>query len=158
MNKGITDILEQTEASRERLEDALEGLTTEQMSAPGVMGDWSVKDILGHIAVWQSRLVRLLFQLARQQKPQWDMRDVDGINAQIYAQQKERPLDQVLEDFEGVFEQVCLRLEALREPDLARRFGDANLAQIIAANTYEHDDEHAAQISAWRSQLPPTVT
>lgn len=151
----IADILEQTEASRERLEDALEGLTAEQMIAPGVMGDWSIKDILAHVAAWQSRLVRLLFQIARQQKPQWDMADVDGINAQIYAQQKERLLERVLEDFEGVYEQVCLRLEALPAAALARRVGDVTLAQIIAANTYEHDDEHAMQIVAWRSQLPP---
>jgi len=153
----IADILEKTEASREQLDLALEGLTPAQMEMPGVMGAWSVKDILAHIAVWQSRLVRLLFQLARQQKPQWDIRDVDGINAQIYAQQKDRPLDLVLEDMEGVFEQVCLRLETLREADLARRVGNVSLAEIIAANTYEHDDEHTAQIMAWRSQLPPAA-
>jgi len=157
MAMQIADILEKTEASREQLDLALDGLSPEQMGMPGVMGVWSVKDILAHIAVWQSRLVRLLFQLARQQKPQWDMRDVDGINAQIYAQQKDRPLDLVLEDMEGVFEQGCLRLEALREADLVRRVGNATLAEIIAANTYEHDDEHAAQIAAWRSQLPPAA-
>ena len=71
---------------------------------------------------------------------------MDGINAQIYAQQKDRPLDLVLEDMEGVFEQVCLRLETLREADLARRVGNVTLAEIIAANTYEHDDEHLSLI------------
>ncbi len=152
----VADILERTEASRERLEAALDGLTPEQMEAPSaMMGGWSVKDILAHVAAWQARLARVLFQIARQQKPQWDIRDVNGINAQIYAQQKDRPLDLVLEDFDGVYEQVYLRLESLREADLARRLGNNSLAQIIAANTYEHDDEHTEQIVAWRAQLPP---
>ena len=150
----IAEILEKTETSRGQLEAMLEGLTLEQMETPGVMEGWSVKDILAHIAAWQARLARVLFQIARQQKPQWDIRDVDGINAQIFAQQKERPLDLVLADFDGVYDQVYLRLETLREADLTRRLGDVSLAEIIAANTYEHDDEHAAQISAWRAQLP----
>lgn len=136
--------------SRARLLATIDGLSPEAMVQPGAAGDWSVKDVLAHIAAWQSRLVRLLFQLPRQAKPQWDARDVDGINAQIYDQQKDRALDLVLADFHGVYEQVRLRVAGLDEATLQRRIGQVTLAQIIRANADEHDDEHAAQLAAWR--------
>ena len=137
-------------ASRARLLATIDGLTPEEMVQPGAAGGWSVKDVLAHIAAWQSRLVRLLFQLPRPAKPQWDTRDVDGINAQIYDQQKDRALDLVLADFHGVYEQVRLRVAGLDEAALQRRIGQVTLAQIIRANADEHDDEHAVQLAAWR--------
>lgn len=140
-------------AGRARLLAAIDGLSPEEMVQPGAAGDWSVKDVLAHIAAWQSRLVRLLFQLSRNQKPQSDGRDVDTINAEIYAQQKDRALDLVLADFHGVYEQVRLRVAALDDQALGRRIGPATLEEIIRSDTDEHDDEHAAQLAAWRQAM-----
>lgn len=146
------ELLNVMAASRARLLATIDGLTPDEMVQPGAADGWSVKDVLAHIAAWQSRLVRLLFQLPRQAKPQWDTRDVDGINAQIYDQQKDRTLDVVLADFHGVYEQVRLRVAALDEPALQRRIGRVTLEQIIRANADEHDDEHTAQLAVWRQQ------
>ena len=140
-------------ASRTRLLAAIDGLSPAEMVQPGVVDDRSVKDLLAHLAAWQSRLVRLLFQLSRNQKPQSDGRDVDTINAEIHAQQKDRALDLVLADFHGVYEQVRLRVAALDDQALGRRVGRATLEEIIRSDTDEHEDEHAAQLAAWRQAI-----
>lgn len=141
-------------ASRTRLLAAIDGLSPAEMVQPGVVDDRSVKDLLAHLAAWQSRLVRLLFQLSRDQKPSVDTRDADTINAEIYTQQKDRALDLVLADFHGVYQQVRLRVAALDDQTLRRRIGQTTLAALIRASTDEHDDEHAAQLMAWRQRAP----
>lgn len=139
-------------ASRTRLLAAIEGLPPEDMLQPGVVGDWSVKDVLAHVAAWQSRLVRLLFQLSRHQRPPPDHRTLDEVNAEIYAQQKDRALDLILADFHGVYEQVRLRVTQLDDQVLRQRIGQSTLAEIIRSDTDEHEDEHAAQLAAWRQR------
>ena len=146
------EILDKITTSREQLLIAIENITPEQMMTPGVNGDWTLKDILAHLAAWQSRLVRLLFQLERRQKPQWDVRDLDGMNAETYANQKDRSLDAVLADFYEVYDQVITRVENLDARALAQRIGNAILTDIIAANTYEHDEEHIPQIESWKEK------
>lgn len=140
-------------ASRTRLLAAIEGLTPDDMLQPGAVDDWSVKDVLAHIAAWQSRLVRLLFQLSRNQKAQTDRRTLDEINAEIYARQKDRALDLVLADFHGVYEQVRLRVAQLDDEALRQRIGQSTLQEIIRSDTDEHEDEHAAQLVAWRQRM-----
>ena len=39
------------------------------MIQPGVVGQWSLKDILVHLTLWEAELVTLLFQARQGQKP-----------------------------------------------------------------------------------------
>ncbi|MDH7484968.1 MAG: DinB family protein [Anaerolineae bacterium] len=47
------DFLAQLDADRQRLLQAIEGLSDEEMTAASAVGEWSVQDILGHIAAWE---------------------------------------------------------------------------------------------------------
>ncbi|MGD8586077.1 MAG: ClbS/DfsB family four-helix bundle protein, partial [Chloroflexota bacterium] len=55
LNKG--KILARIRTERRRLEQNLELLDEAQMLRPGVVGDWSVKDILAHLADWECRFL-----------------------------------------------------------------------------------------------------
>ena len=152
-------LLEAIQKERATLEAALAGLTLEQMTAPGVMGEWSVKDILGHIAMWESRLVTLLYSIERGVAPKMlRSSDVDKVNAESYAEQRERPFDRVLADFHAVHAQLLKRLDKLEERDLSgpKRFewmeGEP-LEKLVAADTFEHYAEHRPMIEAWRQNL-----
>ncbi len=152
-------LLEAIQKERAALEAALAGLTPEQMTAPGVMGEWSVKDILGHIAMWESRLVTLIYSIERGVAPKMlRSSDVDKVNAESYAEQRERPLERVLADFHAVHAQLLKRLDKLEERDLSgpKRFewmeGEP-LERLVAADTFEHYAEHRPLIEAWRQNL-----
>jgi uncharacterized protein (TIGR03083 family) len=154
-----SELLVLIQKERSDFEAALAGLTPEQMTAPGVMGEWSVKDILGHIAMWESRLVTILYSVERGVAPKMlRSSDVDKVNAESYAEQRERPFDRVLADFHAVHAQLLKRLDTLEECDLSdpKRFewmeGEP-LEKLVAADTFEHYAEHRPMIEAWRQNL-----
>jgi uncharacterized protein (TIGR03083 family) len=158
MNKGI--LLETIQKEREAFEASFADLTPEQMTMPSAMGEWSVKDILGHIAMWESWLVTLLYSIERGVAPKLPRSsDVDKINAQSYAEQRERPEERVVADFHAVHAQLLKRLDVVKERDLTdpQRFSWAKgrpLEEFVANNTYEHYAEHRPAIEAWHLQLP----
>ncbi len=51
----ITVALERIEASWRELTEALAGIPEERLTEPGVAGEWSVKDLMGHIAFWDEQ-------------------------------------------------------------------------------------------------------
>lgn len=156
MNKK--EILERLESERERFLDALEGLTDEDLQIPGVVGEWSIKDVLIHISRWEAELVKLLFQVRQGQKPtsmHFTQVDVDQTNQAWFDESRERPLHLALEDFHAVRNQTILRVEAFSERDLTDpdRYQWANkrpLAEWVASDSFDHEAEHLEQILTWR--------
>jgi hypothetical protein len=156
MNKR--DLISDIEREREQLNAVLARVPAERMTEPGVAGDWSVKDVLAHLAVWSSRAVTVMFQAERGGKlqvPQYTSPDWAELNAKDYDAQKDRPLDRILADYHGVHSQLIKRLQAWPdEPALfdSRRFPvlkGESLGAWVRSNSAEHDAEHREQIEAW---------
>lgn len=152
-------VMDALEDEREKFMEAIDGLTEAQMIEPGVSGDWSIKDILYHLSMWEAELVRLLWQASHGDKPttaQIVGEPVDTVNAVWYAQGKDRPLERVLDDFAAVRKQTVRRVEALSDKDFddPRRYPWLNerpLWDWIATDSFEHESEHAEQIRQWRA-------
>ena len=104
----------------DHLQSTLDGLDEEQMLLPGVNGDWSVKDVLAHIAAWHSHLITSMFKIEKGVKPDGVETDaeIDRLNAQFYAAQKDRPFENVWDDFESSYYQLLKRLETWSEEAL----------------------------------------
>jgi uncharacterized protein (TIGR03083 family) len=152
------ELLEAIQKGRAELEAALDGLTPGQMTAPGASGEWSVKDILGHITMWESRLVTTLYAIERGATPKMfhTPAEVDQANAESYAEQRDRPLERTLSDFHAAHAQLLKRLERVKEGDLTdpKRFrwmeGEP-LERLVASDTFAHYAEHRPAIEARRS-------
>jgi hypothetical protein len=152
------DILSSLKASREAMLEAVDGLDAAAMCEPGVIGDWSVKDILVHLSLWEAELVTLLWQARQGRKPttaQLSPESVDELNARWYPLHKDRALDRVLEDFHAVRRQTARRVEAfsdeeLADPELFPWLEGESLERWVAADSYGHEAEHRPQILAWR--------
>jgi hypothetical protein len=156
MNKN--ELISQIKNERQQLDETLSNVTSDAMTVPGVSGDWSVKDILAHLAVWYSRAVTALFQAergTRLQRPQSSMPDWSDVNARDYESQKDRPLDRILADYHGSHAQLIKRLEAWKDEAVLfdkRRFPELegySLADYVWSDSGEHDAEHRAQIEPW---------
>lgn len=151
------ELLKALEDSREQFMTLIEDLADEDMQIPGVVGEWSIKDILIHISRWEAELVKLLWQVQQNQKPSsllLNNVNVDEINDRWYQESQSRPLGRVLDDFESVRLQTMLRVEDFSDQELTdqKRYpwmhGDP-LWKWIAADSYEHDAEHAEDIRIW---------
>ncbi len=53
-------ILNKVQAEYQALEDLLVSLDGWQLTTPGIVGEWSIKDVLAHLTVWQKRLLLIL--------------------------------------------------------------------------------------------------
>jgi len=157
MNKN--ELLVQLEKSREEFLEAIDGLSEEEMQAPGVTGAWSIKDILIHLARWEAELIKLLWQARQGLRPtsaHFSGEDVDTINARWYSESQDRSLQSALEDFHGVRNQTIRRAEEITEKELndAHRLAwlkSRPLWEWIESDSFGHEAEHAAEIIAWRA-------
>ncbi|MER3398791.1 MAG: hypothetical protein C4316_09755 [Chloroflexota bacterium] len=155
------ELIQHISREYERLKRLLAGVEPEQLAAEPVLNGWTVKDILAHLAVWQSITVTNLFRLERGQPLLYvnlDPKKVDELNARFYQELKDWPPERVLGDLEGSYRQLINRISLLSEEELndPRHFKQLRgrpLWQLIAANTYEHYAEHLPVLEAWRQRL-----
>jgi hypothetical protein len=121
--------LEQVNASWQQFMQAIDGIPEERMTEPGVVGDWSVKDALAHVAYWDDP----------------DLPDSGGdwqpINEREAANRANWSLADVRRNLEETHERLLAALRAKPDIDPEQVRGD-----------WEHYDEHAAEIRAWRER------
>ncbi len=154
------EILDALEDERENFLDAIDGLTDDALLAPGIVGDWSVKDLLFHITMWEAELVKLLWQAAQGLQPSaifFEDRSVDEVNAGWAAEGRDRDFDRIWDDLQSVRKQTIRRLSSFKDNDLndPQRYPwlkDHPLCEWIAENSFGHEKEHTAQIKEWRSR------
>lgn len=118
------------------------------MIQPGVTGTWSVKDILAHLVAWE-RLFLDWYRTGIQGCSPATMpvgmsqSAMDTLNQQIYEENQQRGLDDIIAEFHASYQQVVTVIETIPERDMFahRRFkwtGDLTLADYIAGNTCNH--------------------
>ena len=128
------------------------GLSEAEMLTHGVQGDWSVKDVLVHLAAWEKLLLDRLGYIFTGQEPQypamstWD--DIHRFNAQVYEENRDRPLTSAVIEFRSLYQGVMTVLEALTDEQLNQTYtydfpdDHLSLLQFIRANTIDHYREH----------------
>jgi len=160
MNKA--EVLRELAEGRAAFMEALNGLSDEDLLQDGVIGEWSIKDVLFHLTMWEAELVKLLWQVSQNQVPStihFSEASDEEINRDWVNLGQERPLDQVWQDFHAVRKQTVRRVEALSPGDFddPQRFPwlkGQPLSTWIAGSSFQHEAEHAEQIRLWRENLP----
>lgn len=151
-------ILDELRSKYAALEGILAPLDEAQMTTPGVIGNWSIKDILAHISSWQHRLLAWLHAARHNEEPTISGPDseeeMDRLNEQFYKENRSRPLADVLGGFRSSYLQIVEAVQAMPEEDLIdpQRFSWLNgdsLRQLVAGDTYDHYQEHRQQIEEW---------
>ena len=151
-------LLAELEAARNDLLDTLEGLPPDKMQITGVVGFWSVKDVLAHLVAWESETVTALNQAQNKRVPSiMNIDDIDGWNDQQYERNARRSLEAILDDFEGVHKMLFKMLSDFDETRLFdvrqyRWMEGEPLAYLIEENVTLHEREHAESIRVWRSE------
>ncbi len=123
-------------------------------------GGWTVKDALAHIAAWE----RILFDFHIAGKPfdlvtglrsaEYRVTSFDEVNAHLYNRFKDLSPADVRQLVLDTHHELMAVLEAFPEEDLYQphpELSTGEAAQLtwfdyIAANTYEHYEEHLAEL------------
>lgn len=150
------DLREHIQQSYGQLMELVSSLSEEQVTTPGVNGAWSVKDNLAHLTVWQNYTLASLRAIPTGQKPDAfapGLETEDEKNEHFYQQNKDRSLKEVLADLQEGYQGVLDALGGLSEQSLNEPFPWSKQGNVvwesIAGNTYEHYEEHRANVLHW---------
>lgn len=149
--------IETLRRSRQAWEDALAAISKEERAVPGFAGEWSLKDVVAHIAWYEREMVGILRARRFVGSDLWEQ-ELEARNAEIHALNALRlPADVFAE--EGVlYEEMMALLDALDEQALNQAAAFPGMPaewmpwEVIASNTYEHYDDHLAQAKAWAAR------
>ena len=150
---------------RARWEALLAEVGQARLTEPAVAGDWSVKDVLGHLAAyhrfWGARLRAEATGVPPTPRELFDTELVperfaseEEQNAAIRARYAPLPADEVLAKWREASDLLEQGVAALPDDAFATpgRFpwaGDRPLAEAMAGDTYRHAAEHAVGVRAW---------
>jgi hypothetical protein len=133
--------------------DAVDGLPDEAMTAPGVVGDWSVKDILAHVTTWEEEsLHHLPLILSGGRPPLYSVAygGLDAFNALQHERRRDLPLDEVLRQLQETHRRLVDYVEAAPEDLLSR---ETRFRRRLRLDTYSHYPEHTRAILEWRERV-----
>lgn len=140
----VADLLARIEESWSTFLASLDDLTEEQLLDPGAVGEWSLKELHGHIAFWDD-LGRENAALALSGRPrQFD--DFEALNQADHEARRSRSLAEERAAMHQAHAALVADLEERAE------LGAAAIDSAIAGSTYEHYDEHTADVRAWRNR------
>jgi hypothetical protein len=116
------------------------------MMEPGVVGDWSVKDILAHVVIWEEETLKALpLMIDGKQPPRYG--GVDRFNAEQSALKRGLTLSQALQQLDQTHRRLLAYLQTVPESYFAE---ETRLRRRLRLDTYGHYPEHTASIVAWR--------
>jgi hypothetical protein len=145
MNRA--QLLERLDLAWAELGDSFAGLSEAAMAEPGVVGDWSVKDLLGHVTTWEEEALKALPALMEGQKSLGYSR-VNRFNAEQVEHKKGMALAQVLREMADPHGRIMALARGVAERHFER---DTPFRQRLRWDAYSHYREHARAILAWRA-------
>lgn len=150
-------LLQRLQQERERLLQALEGLSEEELCLPNAVGEWSMKDLLGHIADWEGMFTEEVVRVHDEQPPVEPWREgINRLNAKLAAKKKDLPLQEIREEFFRVRQELVNTIESLPKEMLHKKVSVGRMQRNIqwyVAEAWKHDQEHLPDIRAWQRQL-----
>lgn len=157
---GKDNLLAQIRAEHASWRALLEEIGEERMEQPGPMGDWTFKDLVAHLGGWRERTLRRLEAGPDGEEPPtlWpgNLTDDDEANAWIYEQNRNRPLHDVLADYDASFGRLAVAIAALPDADITTpgRFRWMEGRALAEADFFGHlHEEHDPSIRAWLAGL-----
>jgi len=138
---------------------AVNQIPLEDWEQAGFCGDWSLKDVIAHIAWYEREMIHLLETRRFEGSELWEL-PTDERNAQIYLLKKDQPLTQVLASAIMTYKQLLPLLEQISAAELLDPAAFAGMPpewtprQILAGSTHLHYDEHRQQAEAWAKNHP----
>jgi hypothetical protein len=141
----VRALLGRIDAGWREVLSALDGIPEDRLEEPGACGNWSIKNLMGHLAFWDAHVLEEIDSaLAGQLEAEVDFQ---ALNDADQAEREGRTLREEREAMQQAHAAVIARLEGVIGVDTAR------LDQAIGRHTYAHYAAHARDIQRWRHRV-----
>lgn len=119
-------LLETIEVEHNALEGLLAGLSAVQITQPGVVGEWSVKDVLAHLLEWQQMVLSWHSAGLKGKVPAvpaegLNWAQIPLLNQQIYEKHRKRPLADIQKEFKASHRKMLSTIQGLSDEELFTR-------------------------------------
>lgn len=152
MDERIAALLADADAARDEASAALGDADPTLLTAPGLIGEWSARELVAHLAHWDDWASTCLDAASRGTLAELasDSWDVDAQNAAVAEQVASLPMSAVRDGEAQSYQRFVDRLSALHPSllDLAAPWG-GTVETIVRENGPDHYAEHAAHLRAW---------
>ena len=145
-------VLGNIRTARATWEAALTSLNDDQITQPGA-GGWSIKDIIAHLTWHEREMIGVVQAHALVGSEMWGW-PLDERNHAIYLANRDRSLPEVRQEAGQVYALLLQSLETLSDEDLNDPAGFPGMPEdwqpwkLIAENTWEHYQDHLADVQA----------
>jgi uncharacterized protein (TIGR03083 family) len=145
-----TELLERVRAARGEMERALEGLSEEDATHPGLNPNWSVRDALSHVVAWEIEAANAIegIRAGTYAARPFDRESIDRFNEAAVAERRSRTFAQVRAEFDDAHLRLTGVLEALPD-EIEERTPVYKFAEGAG---FKHLSHHAAQIEEWKKK------
>lgn len=145
-------LLEELEEARAAFLSALDDVDADLVLVPGVVGDWSVRDLVVHVAAWAEHATAAigLATSGRGEDFAYSTGDTDRMNAEHQAEAQRTAPGRALEREDAAFNAMREAVSALDPELLSLRLGNGDSVEdVIRYDGPDHYAEHTAHLRSW---------
>jgi uncharacterized protein (TIGR03083 family) len=164
--------LERLRAARERLLNSFAGVDSQELSSEPTAGDWTVKDLLGHVVSWNEEFRACIRSIQQGGHPGFERSisgedDFDRWNQEQAAQKRAWTWERILADLERDYQEAVDLILGLEPGDLRKRgvtpwkqaavkrpaeisTADTESIETLITYHWRHMNQHARMIERWR--------
>lgn len=139
-------LLRRIESRWAAFNQATAGLRDDALQEPGVVGEWSVKDLIAHVAAWEEETLEALPVIMEGERPP-RYGDVDAFNARLNEANSRLSLDEARRALETSHQRLLSFLADVPERWYAT---ETRFRHRLRLDTWGHYPEHTEAILAWR--------
>ena len=148
----VQELLAGLAAARDEFRAAVSDIDPALRTTPGLVGEWSARDLLAHVGYWSGHAAESLHRAEQGELNEFGRDDlsVDDRNDVVTRVARETDYATVASREEGAYEAFVARLAAVDPELLSDRDADGDtLEEIIAFDGADHYREHTLDIRAW---------
>ena len=140
--------------SRAEWEALLAQVDEERMLQPGAAGKWSVKDVIVHVTWSEREMVPIMSTRELVGSELWELSD-DERNEIVYQQNRDRPLQEILQEEQQAYADLFEAAQTLSDDDLNDPHRFQQMPQewvpwrLFAGNSFKHYQDHMPALRAW---------
>lgn len=117
------DLLNSAQKQYDALNALLATLTADELVVPGIMGEWSIKDILAHLAAWSDLAMgwyraQERGEVVQAPAPGYKWNETPALNQKIYEENRDMSLGDVRAWLERSHEEMMRLIGSLSDEEL----------------------------------------
>jgi hypothetical protein len=150
MTDDVAALSDELADARAEFLSALEALPPARLNAPGVVGEWSARELVAHLGYWAGHAVEVIHAVDQGRDAEVvDGPSVDERNETVARIARQTDLATVRKREAASAQALLERLAGIDPALLSERLPDgATLAQGIREDGAEHYREHTAELRA----------